>query len=117
MSQEEQDRRIDYIELTVKDLAKAKKFYGTVFGWEFRDWGSDYASFDDGRLRGGFRSDLEPRPGGPLVVFYALDLEAMATKIKESGGAISKEIFEFPGGRRFEFTDPSGNELAVWSDK
>jgi predicted enzyme related to lactoylglutathione lyase len=117
VSQEQQDRRIDYIELTVKEMASSKEFYGSVFGWEFRDWGPDYASFNDGRLRGGLRSDIEPRPGGPLVVFYAVDLEAMAEKIKTSGGTIVKEIFDFPGGRRFEFNDPSGNELAVWSDK
>ena len=117
MSQEENDRRIDYVELTVKDTAGAKEFYGAVFGWTFQDWGPDYASFNDGRLNGGFRSDAETRPGGPLIVMYAIDLEAIEEKIKQSGGTIVKEIFEFPGGRRFQFTDPSGNELAVWSDK
>jgi predicted enzyme related to lactoylglutathione lyase len=117
MSQTEQDRRIDYIEFVVRDLDRVKEFYGTVFGWEFTDYGFNYASFTDGRMRGGFRSDLEPRPGGPLVVIYAADLEAAEEKIKESGGTVVKEIFEFPGGRRFHFADPGGNELAVWSDR
>ncbi len=117
MSSEEHDRRIDYVELAVKDIGAAKEFYGAVFGWSFKDWGADYASFKDGRLSGGFRSDIEPRPGGPLIVLYSIDLEGIEQKIRQSGGKIVKEIFEFPGGRRFQFTDPSGNELGVWSDK
>jgi predicted enzyme related to lactoylglutathione lyase len=117
MSQAEQDRRIDYIEFVVGDLGRAKEFYRAVFGWEFTDYGFHYSSFTDGRIRGGFRSDLEPGSGGPLVVIYAADLEAAEEKIKRHGGTVVKEIFEFPGGRRFHFADPSKNELAVWSDQ
>ncbi|MDX1388514.1 MAG: VOC family protein [Acidobacteriota bacterium] len=117
MRQEHQDLRIDYVEFAVKDIAAAKAFYGSAFGWTFQDYGDDYSSFHDGRLAGGFRSDVEPKPGGPLVVIYALDLAAAEKKVMENGGSIAVETFEFPGGRRFEFTDPSGNRLAVWSDR
>ena len=117
MTQDEKDKRIDYIELPVKDMNEAKKFYSEVFGWDFVDYGPDYASFNDGRLDGGFRKESSVQKGGPLVVFYATQLESIQTKIKDSGGIIVKDIFEFPGGRRFHFTDPSGNELAVWSDQ
>lgn len=114
------DLRIDYIEFPAIDLARTKAFHQRVFGWTFTDYGPDYASFEDGRMTGGFRSDPEsPKPTreGVLVVIYALDLSAMEKKIADAGGVIVKPTFEFPGGRRFHFTDPSGNELAVWSDK
>jgi metallo-beta-lactamase class B len=115
MSQSEHDRRIDYIEFPVPDVAAARRFYETVFGWKFTDYGPDYSSFEDGRLTGGFRVD-DAVPGGPLVVLYVVDLEAMQARIVEHGGIVIKKIFEFPGGRRFHFRDPSGHELAVWSD-
>jgi predicted enzyme related to lactoylglutathione lyase len=114
------DLRIDYIEFPATDLAKTKAFYQRVFGWKFTDYGPDYASFEDGRLTGGFRSDAEsPKPTreGVLVVMYAIELASAQKKVAEAGGVIVRSIFEFPGGRRFHFTDPSGNELAVWSDK
>jgi predicted enzyme related to lactoylglutathione lyase len=117
MSQEEQDRRIDYIEFPTTDPGRAKKFYSAAFGWAFTDYGPDYTSFSDGRLAGGFRREEEITPGGPLTVLYAKNLEEMAVKIGEFGGTITKEPFEFPGGRRFHFADPDGNELAVWSDR
>ncbi len=117
MSQVEQDRRVDYIEFPVTDVAQAKRFYGATFGWTFHDHGPDYASFADGRLCGGFRAERSVRPGGPLVVLYSTDLEEIQLKVRGAGGHIVKETFEFPGGRRFHFTDPSGNELAVWSDR
>lgn len=116
MTQNENDKRIDYIEIPVTDINDSKRFYGEVFGWDFVDYGPDYASFNDGRLAGGFRKEASLQRGGPLVVFYATQLESIQAKIKDAGGTITKEIFEFPGGRRFHFTDPSGNELAVWSD-
>ena len=108
--------QIDYIEFPATDLARTKKFYGDVFGWKFEDYGPDYTSFSDGRLAGGFYSD--PNGGGrrPLTVIYAADLEAVEAKVKAAGGTIAKPTFSFPGGRRFHFTDPNGNELAVWSD-
>ena len=113
----EHDRRIDYIEFSVKSVSDAKRFYGAAFGWTFEDYGPDYASFADGRLNGGFQTTSGVRAGGPLVVIYAVDLEAMELRVKQAGGKIVKPIFSFPGGRRFHFTDLSGNELAVWSDK
>jgi len=117
MSQAEQDRRVDYIEFATTNIAETKKFYSTVFSWEFTDYGPDYTSFTDGRLAGGFAVASEVSVGGPLIVLYSADLEQIETRVSESGGRIVREIFEFPGGRRFHFTDPSGNELAVWSDR
>jgi D-aminopeptidase len=117
MGQEEHDKRVDYVELPVTDLAEAKAFYAAVFGWKMEDWGPDYASFEDGRLTGGFRLEEEVSRGGPLIVIYAVNLEAVEAGVRTNGGTIVKQIFSFPGGRRFQFTDPSGNELAVWSDK
>jgi D-aminopeptidase len=117
MAQEEHDKRVDYVELSVTDLGAAKTFYSAVFGWKMQDWGPDYASFEDGRLAGGFRLTDEVTRGGPLVIIYAVDLEAVEASVRANGGTIVQEIFSFPGGRRFHFTDPSGNELAVWSDQ
>ena len=117
MNQAEQDRRIDYIEFRATNIEETKSFYTEVFGWVFTDYGPDYTSFFDGRLGGGFSSAPAVTVGGPLVVLYAVDLEEIEAKVKESGGKIVKETFEFPGGRRFHFTDPNGNELAVWSDQ
>jgi len=116
MNQSEQDRRIDYIEFAVTDIAEAKAFYSTVFGWSFTDYGPEYSSFHDGRLGGGFQQVGLVERGGPLVVLYATDLEGIEDKVKSNGGRIVRDTFEFPGGRRFHFTDPAGNELAVWSD-
>lgn len=117
MSQEDQDRRIDYLEFPVLDVEEAKLFYATVFGWAFTDYGPDYTSFTDGRLSGGFSKAETVTPGGALVVLYALDLARIQAAVVAHGGTIVKETFEFPGGRRFHFRDPSGHELAVWSDK
>jgi predicted enzyme related to lactoylglutathione lyase len=115
-----QEHTIDYIELPAANIGAAKAFYTSVFGWAFEDYGADYTAFSDGRLNGGFmRSEqhCDSEAGGALVVLYAADLEATRARIVEHGGAIKKEIFSFPGGRRFHFADPNGNELAVWSDK
>jgi D-aminopeptidase len=117
MGQEEHDKRVDYVEFPVTDIGAAKTFYSAVFGWKMQDWGPDYASFEDGRLAGGFRLEEEVSRGGPLVVIYAVDLEAVEASVRANGGTIVQGIFSFPGGRRFHFTDPSGNELAVWSDQ
>jgi uncharacterized protein len=116
MSSAEHDRRIDYIEFSVPSIPEVKRFYGKAFGWSFEDYGPDYTSFADGRLSGGFQTATGTR-GGPLVVIYTVDLEAMERRIREAGGTIVRPIFSFPGGRRFHFTDPGGNELAVWSDQ
>jgi uncharacterized protein len=110
------DRRIDYIEFPATDIARIKQFYIQVFGWKFTDYGPDYTSFEDGRLAGGFAKADQVTRGGVLVVIYAADLEAMEARIRAAGGTIVRAIFSFPGGRRFHFTDPSGNELSVWSE-
>ena len=112
----ERDRRIDYIELPATDIAATKRFYTDVFAWKFTDYGPDYTSFEDGRIAGGFTKGGKVAKGGPLVVIYADKLEAQEAKVRQAGGTIAKPIFSFPGGRRFHFTDPSGNELAVWSE-
>jgi uncharacterized protein len=116
MSQSKPESKIDYIELPARDIAGTKKFYETVFGWKFEDYGPDYTSFFDGRLAGGFTTDRPAPAQALLVVIYASDLAAFQEKIKSAGGKISKDTFSFPGGRRFHFLDPNGNELAVWSD-
>lgn len=112
---------VDYIELAATDLAAAKAFYGKAFGWTFNDYGPAYAGFLDGRAAGveggGLRQDDVVKPGGPLVILFSDDLELTFAAVRAAGGAITKEIFVFPGGRRFQFTDPSGNELGVWSER
>ena len=111
------DNRIDYLEFPTLDMTATKRFYSTVFGWTFTDYGPGYSSFSDGRFDGGFTLDGAASAQGVLVVIHARDLDAAQVKIREAGGKISREIFSFPGGRRFHFSDPSGNELAVWSDQ
>jgi len=118
--------KINYIEFAVTDVATAKQFYGGVFGWKFQDYGPDYAAFDHetAGVDGGFRQAIEGesetdharRDGAPLVVLYSADLEATLTAILNCGGAIVVPTFDFPGGRRFHFSDGLGNVLAVWSE-
>lgn len=113
-----QATRIDYIEMNVTDIARAKKFYGEVFGWSFSDYGDSYCEFDHGAGKGGFAlSDSTTPQGGPLVVLYSHDLDNTAERITAAGGIISTPTFDFPGGRRFHFQDLEGYELAAWSDK
>jgi uncharacterized protein len=116
MSRREHDRRIDYLELPATNVGEAKRFYAEVFGWGFEDYGPDYTCFQDGRLSGAFYAAPAVTPGGPLIVIYAADLDAVESKVTAAGGVISKPTFEFPGGKRFHFVDPGGCELAVWSD-
>jgi predicted enzyme related to lactoylglutathione lyase len=117
MASTPQDLGIQYIELAVGDVAAAKQFYGDTFGWSFTDYGPTYASFTNAAVDGGFNGESPEHVGRPLVILYAVDLEGMVTRVERSGGKIVKPIFSFPGGRRFHFTDPAGNELAIWSDK
>jgi len=109
--------RIDYVELVVGDIERSKRFYGQAFGWTFTEYGPGYCEFSDGRLTGGFTTDGTITPGGPLVILYARDLEAMQARVEAAGGKIVAPIFAFPGGRRFQFADPDGYELSVWSDR
>lgn len=112
------ENRIDYVEIPVTDLAKTRAFFEALFGWSFKAWGDEYLSFRDGRLDGGFRRAPEAAPAtGVLLVFYSPDLERDVERVVELGGRISQEIFSFPGGRRFHFTDPVGTEYAIWSDQ
>ena len=110
------DCTINYIEFNVADIPRAKGFYGKVFGWSFKDYGPDYCAFSDGRMNGGFDGSGTVTPGGPLVVLYGADLGGIQKRIEAAGGQIVQPVFEFPGGRRFHFTDPDGYELAVWSE-
>lgn len=117
MNAQSNEGRIDYIEFPATDIPKTKAFYLAVFEWKFTDYGPDYTSFEDGRLAGGFFKKDSVAAASPLVVIYSADLAGAQAKVEAAGGAIVKQVFSFPGGRRFHFTDPSGNELAVWSDK
>jgi predicted enzyme related to lactoylglutathione lyase len=112
--------KMDYVELPATNLPKTKEFFGQVFGWSFKDFGHEYSAFSDQGLNGGFyKADLASLTsnGAALVVFYSNNLEATQKKIEDANGVITKSIFSFPGGHRFHFTEPSGNEFAVWSDK
>jgi hypothetical protein len=110
-----EDGKIDYVEMPGGDLVALKGFYRDAFGWSFTDYGPDYVAFNEG-LDGGFDGDPTTTLTRPLVTLYAHDLEAMAAKVEAAGGRVVRPIFSFPGGRRFHFEDPSGNELAVWSE-
>ncbi len=112
--------KINYIEFPAKDINASKAFFEAVFSWTFVDYGSEYSAFSDEGIDGGFfKSELtvSSRSGSALVVFYSSELETTLSKIQKHGGSIIKDIFSFPGGHRFHFTDPSDNEFAVWSDK
>ena len=111
------DNHINYVEFKAKDLEKIKKFYTASFNWNFIDYGPTYVAFSESGLEGGFEKTENEIINGALVDLYHKNLDLIKNKIIESNGKISKDIFSFPGGHRFHFTDPSGNELAVWSDK
>ena len=111
--------KINYDEFPSKDLDLTKTFFSQVFDWHFIDYGPDYTAYSNAGIDGGFfKSDLvvSTLVGSALIVFYSKALEKTQAKIEKSGGKIIKEIFSFPGGRRFHFSDPNGNEYAVWSD-
>ena len=113
--------KINYLEFPAKDLLAVKKFFSKIFSWEFVDYGPEYAAFTSssaGVDGGFFQSDLasSTTTGAVLVVLYSDELEKTKAKIEPAGGSIVKDIFSFPGGRRFHFSDPSGNEYAVWSE-
>ncbi|MGY1847371.1 MULTISPECIES: VOC family protein [unclassified Blastococcus] len=110
---------IDYVELTVTDLERAKRFYAEAFGWDFTDYGPAYAGIRGagGPEAGGLRVDEQPpRPGGPLVLLFSADLDRTVAAVAAAGGRVTEGPYPFPGGRRFHFADPDGNELGVWSE-
>lgn len=113
----EVNNSINYIEFRAKDLEEIKRFYEEVFNWKFTDYGANYTSFKNSGIAGGFEKTSDEVINGVLVVLYNETLEPVKEQIIKAGGEISKDIFSFPGGSRFQFIDPSGNELAVWSDK
>ena len=111
--------KINYVEFPARDLESTKIFFKAVFGWTFEDFGPDYTAFSDQGIDGGFfRSDryASTDAGSALVILYSDSLEVSQERIQQAGGKILKPIFSFPGGRRFHFAEPSGNELAVWSE-
>ena len=111
--------KLNYVEFAACDLSATKAFFSAVFGWEFVDYGSDYAAFSNQGLDGGFyKADMcnQTGSGGALLVFYSADIQATLQKVVSNGGTIIKPLFDFPGGCRFHFTEPSGNEFAVWSE-
>ena len=111
--------KMNYVELPAKDLAATKAFFESVFGWSFVDYGPEYTAFENQGLDGGFfQSDLvsSTEKGAALIVFYSNQLEATLAKVEKAGGSILRPIYSFPGGRRFHFTEPSGNEFAVWGE-
>lgn len=111
--------KINYVEFPARDIQATKVFFEAVFGWGFEDFGAEYTAFSDQGINGGFfKSDLasSTETGGALIVLYSDKLEEAKARIEQAGGVIVKGIFPFPGGRRFHFVEPSGNELAVWSD-
>ena len=111
------NNQISYIEFKASNLEIIKAFYSNCFQWKFTDYGPDYTSFSESGLFGGFEKSENEIINGVLIVLYHTDLEIIKSKIITEGGKITKDIFSFPGGKRFHFTDPSGNELAIWSDK
>jgi len=110
------DNHINYVEFKAKDLAKIKQFYQAAFGWKFIDYGPTYIAFEESGVQGGFEYSDDEIVNGVLVVLYHKDLEEAQAKVTENGGVITIPTFSFPGGQRFQFKDPSGNELAIWSE-
>lgn len=112
--------KINYVELAAKNLDATKMFFQSVFGWSFTDYGTEYTAFSNQGLDGGFyKASLASTvdSGGALIVFYSDAIEETQSKIEQAGGIIITPIFSFPGGRRFQFTEPSGNEFAVWGEE
>jgi len=112
-----ENNHINYVELQAPDLEKIKEFYSKAFNWEFTDYGPEYVAFANAGLEGGFQQTDQEVKNGALIILYHDNLESIKTAVINAGGTIAAEIFEFPGGRRFHFVDPAGNELAIWSDK
>lgn len=113
-----QDKHINYVEFPCNDFKSTEAFFIQAFEWQFQSWGEEYMSFSNAGLEGGFykaEAKSSYNTGAALVVLYADDLEVTQARIENAGGVIVKNIFAFPGGRRFHFKEPSGNELAVWS--
>ncbi len=108
---------IDYVEFAAADLEATENFFNSLFGWSFTHYGEDYMDCEDGGLMLGFyRAPLvsQQEKGGAMLAFLSTDLEKSMDEVKQAGGDFTKDIFSFPGGRRFQFLEPSGNEFAIW---
>lgn len=116
MAEGNSDHHVNYVEFTAPDLGAVKAFYAEAFGWAFTDWGPTYCGFSraSAGLDGGFEQGAGGQRGA-LVILRADDLEATLARVRAAGGEVVVEPFGFPGGRRFQFLDPAGNELAVWT--
>lgn len=108
--------KIDYVEFQTAQMAASKEFFAKAFGWSYVDYGPDYADIQGAGIGGGFENHADGDVAAPLVILKADDLEAALAHVEATGGKIIKPIFSFPGGRRFQFAEPGGNELAVWSE-
>ena len=120
MNKPNRKNKIDYVEFPAKSakaLRAHQKFYAEVFGWSFQNWGDDYTDTKASGITSGVNAAAEHRCAAPLVVIYSTNLEQSCERVKQAGGKITRAIFSFPGGRRFHYRDPAGNELAVWSDR
>lgn len=122
MTRTQRHHAIDYVELTVTDLEQARRFYSRAFGWGFNDYGPQYAGIQDPQDAeapevGGLALGERVRAGGPFVLLYSTDLDRSVEAVREAGGRVVRGPYAFPGGRRFHFTDPSGNELGVWAQR
>lgn len=112
--------KLNYAEFASRDLVATRRFFEQAFGWRFTDYGPDYIAFDDQGIEGGFHSAPEVATtgsGAPLLIFFSERLEETQAAVEAAGGIVVKPVFSFPGGRRFQFLEPGGNELAVWSDR
>jgi len=115
-----QHEKINYIEFHTGDIDGTKAFFNKAFGWDFTDYGPDYCDFSGQGINGGFFRSTEmvtAAAGAALVIFYSERLEETLASVRAAQGKISRDIQAFPGGRRFHFIEPGGNELGVWSDK
>ncbi|HET9810944.1 MAG TPA: VOC family protein [Sphingomicrobium sp.] len=108
------DPRLDYVELPAASLDKAVGFYQEAFGWTLTKFGPSYAATTTGDTDIGLQGDKSDAPEAPLPVIQVDDVAAAASAVEAAGGDIIRPVYTFPGGRRFHFRDPAGNELAVW---
>lgn len=111
--------KINYVEIPSTNIEATKKFFTDAFDWSFIDYGPEYVAIENAGLDGGFfKSDqcAVTTNGSVLIVLYSKNLEQTLEQVQSAGGKIIKDIFSFPGGRRFHFSDPCGNEFAVWSE-
>jgi predicted enzyme related to lactoylglutathione lyase len=118
MTEDARHHSINYVELPLNDVEATKAFYGQAFGWSFQDYGPNYVAFSGAVVDGGFNAEatVAAAGNGVLVVLYSNDIEATHNAVTAAGGRILRETYAFPGGRRFHFIDPNGNEIAVWTE-